>query len=799
MQWGEVRADVEARVAEGYFKRKKKDGVRAVSLSGKTRSWPFTRSEWLHYSYKLWAIIQVVINTRQVPPWETLHFREEDDFYAGSYSDFKIAWLPAINVLPGDKIKDLAYNLVHVGVDLFPNLEHIDFKRARRFRGKQKIYTKYITHPYNRELRQKGCYYQGLKGIRSRKVYQRVVTPMGSDKDGKPINFRLKNSNKLLLHSAVIMKHIKKLIDNGSIELLGKVDEVPPDEVLLCSGLVIVPKGDDWRVCYDGGPLKSVEKFSVPCSLDSMIHVLRYIQKDDYLLKYDDKSGFYQLMLSLFSRNLACFEWGGYYFRYIAAAFGLPRIPGDFQLANSVGVSYLRTLGILAFLYLDDRLIIERGLTPMDITEIKSGKKASFGAFICNAVQIALGGFISRAKSTYIPSKNIVFLGFELDTGKETIRIPEDKWEKFISDCEKILSKQQIPFKQLERLRGKMCSMMLVVRNMRLYIRRITEALKEAESEHASTINVTRRIRSEIKTWMSLKYITKVRPWLTPGLNNVVLKIYTDASNFAAGVVIESLKIDETIYWDSWVKDKPIHIKEAFAIKLVLMQHGSLLRNKRINFLCDNVAVVKTFESGATNPLLNNIIREINELAMDLNAAVTIEWISTKVMEDFADRPSRAIDIREEILGQEEFDNLELKLGWKFTLDAAARFFNTKVPGRYISIYPEDSAWKRDFMTVMEFDEDEVIFAFPPIAMTDVFYFHLQKVGKNLKWCLIFHVFEDFPLFVAETAHDSSFSIISLGTADSPCSYLPSVKKDPIRGYFMPNVMAIATYALIHS
>ena len=796
MAWRQLGARVTNWVDQGLFRPKILRKVKAVNLEGEFFDYPSSDLEWLEYSLSLLDSIQEVLDTGIIPPWSTLRFRNEENFRCGTYNDHVQAWLPILNAIPSEKTKELAYRILHSGVDLFGNLAIIDRKDPRAFRGKKCIYTKFVTHPFNRSLSVKGLDWHGRKGKFGKKVHTRVLAPMrkqgGEFRDSF---FRMKNSAKVLDHENTIKNHILDHIGNGSLEYLGpEGSNIVKNCAMLTSGLVIVPKGaDSFRVCYDGGPIKAVERFTIPCKLDSIAKVLLYIKKDDYMVKYDDKSGFFQLKLAEFSRNLACFEWGGHFFRFIGAVFGLPRIPGDFQLINSIGVSYLRTLGVLAFLYLDDRLIIERGLSEQDIQDISKGKKASRGAYLCTAIMLTLGGFVNRAKSTFIPSKEIQFLGFVLNTAKQTIRIPEDKWEKFCAEALKIINSRQVPYKDLEKIRGRMCSFMIVCQNMRLYIRRITEVLCEADLKGARTINVDNRIVKELKTWLNLKYITTERKWLKKGQSGVKISVFTDASLFAAGIVIEDFGINRNFQWDNWVKFQPIHIKEAYTIKLVLIHYASLLKDSRINFLCDNMAVVKTFEFGASNPVLNNIIREINELAVDNNMVVTIDWVST--LDQAADEKSREIDQKEEILKAEVFEKLEVACDFQFSLDGAARPFNTKLP-KFISLGREDQAWAFDFLGVKDFKEEN-IYVFPPFPMVDLFFLHLKAVAMSNNWCLVFHVFEDWPIFMAEIHKDSRFKILELGNRENPASLFPSKTCSKSFGYYEHNTLALLTVALI--
>ena len=107
-------------------------------------------------------------------------------------------------------------------------------------------------------------------------------------------------------------------------------------------------------MCYNGGPIKYFEQNKQPCHLDTAKQVLDNLRKGDFLSKVDDKSGFHQLVLDNFSKEKAYCSYAGEFFRFNAAAFELPKVPGIYQTINSVAVNILRDLGHSVFLYLDD-------------------------------------------------------------------------------------------------------------------------------------------------------------------------------------------------------------------------------------------------------------------------------------------------------------------------------------------------------------------------------------------------------------------------------------------------------------
>ena len=246
----------------------------------------------------------------------------------------------------------------------------------------------------------------------------------------------------------------------------------------------ILPEGTNkLRLCNDSGPWKATQFDKVPCQLDEIKDALAFLRKGDLMFKQDDKSGFHHLLLEPDSANLAVQFWMGFYFQYRASAFGYSIVPGQYQLANMTIVNFLRKIyKISMWLYLDDRLIVIRPRDEQERDELLSGKKTAKEIIIATAAQVLLGGTISREKSVFDPTDKIEFLGFEIDTTEQTVSIPMVKWMAFQAQLTEFLSDpdcQQYNF--LEIIRGKCCSFLVVIPNMQLYIRNITQCLVDAD------------------------------------------------------------------------------------------------------------------------------------------------------------------------------------------------------------------------------------------------------------------------------------------------------------------------------
>ena len=227
------------------------------------------------------------------------------------------------------------------------------------------------------------------------------------------------------------------------------------------------------RLCIDGGPHKAIGKDKLPCQLDAITEVLADIQPGMYMSKIDDSNGFMHVNLNKWSQPLHGFQFGSIIYRAIALPFGLSVSPPKFQMLNKVAVDALKRRGYAIYLYLDDRLVLS--------TEKPRPNETSVQNFALLCLLTAFGGFLSIKKCQFIPTKRMDFLGFILDTRKCSIEVPKEKYEKAKLQIQAWLkSKKHFDIHDLEKIRGKLASWMIVVPLMRLFIREQNAIIQQA-------------------------------------------------------------------------------------------------------------------------------------------------------------------------------------------------------------------------------------------------------------------------------------------------------------------------------
>ena len=766
-----MRRDMEARVAGGQFGdairwrelREQQDipQVRAVLWNSEEEP-PNAPRQWEEWAVAGQKLLELAIEARNkefTPKWELIPFRQERDFYAGSFKDFLQIWMIILKELdPPQRAR--AYSVLSNGVDIFENLKMIRFDDPIVFRRRTLVAMKHTKHESNARAfaEHRKNSFERVPGTRPGDcmmvegwpIHRQAKYPVhvGGERHGQPL--KINNPRGIESQHEDVVDTLLKWTKTGALKVLEK-DEPEP---LMTSAIIMVPKGNGWRVCYDGSPLTFLETRSVACKLDGVKEVMATLRKGDVLVKLDDKSAFHHLLLDPMSSKLAAMKWGDETFTYRAAAFGIPRIPGEYQLINGAPIRFLRNRGHMILLYLDDRLIIERPVSDEERENLLAGRAVPRSAFAMCALAVAGGTFIHREKSTFIPSQRLEFLGFIFDTNKETIAIPQGKWDKFKEEVENILKTHQVATKALERIRGKCVHFMYVERKMRLYIREQNEAIKQALDRGFASIPLNRRLRKELKRWLDPTLTSRETKWIETGVCELHIDmdkaertlVYTDASGGAGGLYIEELKASEPFYWPDSMASKNIYMKEAYAILIALRRKGSLLRNRRVLMECDNQIVCSAFYNGSKKSDLNDLILNIYDEARKYNIDMRIEYVNTN--DQLADEPSRTFDFNECKITDKAYREILEKWSVTPTLDAFATAENRRCES-YIARYHDDGAYRRDFFTVSRWRKKEIIYAFPPPTLATLVLKYLQNYASKNEWALIALGYETVPLAVA--------------------------------------------------
>ena len=338
----------------------------------------------------------------------------------------------------------------------------------------------------------------------------------------------------------------------------------------------------------------------MPFKLDSLAGLPRYVFPSSFQSVCDDKSGYDHVLLSPESRPYFGFEWGGWYFTSNTIPFGWK---ASAYICHSIGLlasHYFRSLCLPSSLYIDDRHTGEIQLSPLapgyaslssDLN--KSLACANLAIFLVCFSLINLGYFLGIKKSILIPRQIVPFLGFLVDSVRQSFLLIEDKKQKFLSLLRLVFDSDATDVKTLQRLSGKCVSFSLAIPGTRLFLNKVYNAIgKGLRYGSSKLIPISGPLREELQQWLFLESWSGCLPWRQEA--HCQVKLCTDASSFAWGCVVGPDTIAAVIR-DFWPVDQhhlQINVKEALALANALDAFSSSFCDSWVDVYTDSQVLI---------------------------------------------------------------------------------------------------------------------------------------------------------------------------------------------------------------
>ena len=337
--------------------------------------------------------------------------------------------------------------------------------------------------------------------------------------------------------------------------------------------------------------------------------------------------------------------------------------------------------------------------------------ETSRGAYVTCLLVNTLGIFLSATKSQWKPSTRVQFLGFIVDSLDCTVEIMPEKYQRTKQQIFDLIKRSvdegDWDIKELERIRGKLVSWMLVFPDMRLYIRELNVAIERAYRRNEFRMSNSEledlEIASELLAWTRLENQQLKRNWYNDKHLVTYLRsetISTDASGYAGGLAFGPNRhlTYRTFQWDISEYHFAIHYKELLIIEKGIISLGRRLLNTRLKVLCDNKIVCAAFANdGVRDHKFTRILRRIKRYCRKLNLLLIVEWVPTNVQA--ADMPSRSTHTHDARLRTHIRTCVTTTFGP--TIDLCASYEN-RVCARYISQYPDHRAVTVDCLSKFE-------------------------------------------------------------------------------------------------
>jgi len=202
------------------------------------------------------------------------------------------------------------------------------------------------------------------------------------------------------------------------------------------------------RLCHDEKYLNLWIR-DLPFRLDHLPDLPRYVLPGHFQTSFDDKSGCQHELLLSSSLTYFGLEWNDVYFVFRTLPFGWKASAFIYHNLGLFVTGAARSLGVPVSQYIDDRHVGQLFRFTARASLVPSKVLAEAAAYIMCYLLIEAGYFIGIAKSQWVASTIVRFLGFLCDSSRQAFLLPDDKKLKFSSLREQMLASRNIGLKVL--------------------------------------------------------------------------------------------------------------------------------------------------------------------------------------------------------------------------------------------------------------------------------------------------------------------------------------------------------------
>ena len=302
-----------------------------------------------------------------------------------------------------------------------------------------------------------------------------------------PPAFYAENNRSSLRNKTFVEKAISELLENNFIVEL-------PQRAFCSNPLTVAEKGK-LRLVLD---LRHVNQYLSVKSFryEDLRTLTELIEKSDYFVKFDLKSGYHHVDVHPMHQKYLGFEWvfagdRRRYFQFTVLVFGLATACYVFSKIMRPFTKRWRGMGIKSILYIDDGIGAKRSFEEAR-TAGKQIRKDLLGA----------GFYINEEKSDFIPKQEGVWLGMKIDTRAQKFSIPEEKIQNLKIKLHRFLNKTWCTPKEFSQVTGTLASMHMAIGPLvRLFTRQLYHQIERRTSWYEQ-IRISPEAVCELGFWL---------------------------------------------------------------------------------------------------------------------------------------------------------------------------------------------------------------------------------------------------------------------------------------------------------
>ena len=484
--------------------------------------------------------------------------------------------------------------------------------------------------------------------------------------------------------------------------------------------LFLRPKKDGgMRPIYNMKPLNHYVQYQ-HFKMDNLSMTKTVIKPNDYMVKVDLKDAYQCIPVHQADRKYMRLRWKGTLYQFTCLPFGLASAPRQFTRLMKPIVTELRKLGIRLLIYLDDIILFNQDPTQL-VTDMNS----------LTHLLRNLGLVLNTKKSVTTPTRQIEFLGMDIDSTRMEISLPQVKLHSIRKQCESLLEAESTTVHRMSQLIGTLTSTLQAVQPAPLYYRALqmtkTKQLLLSKS-YGAPLTLTDQCKLELQWWVQNLTTWNGRAIISSGPDMI---IQTDASKTGWGAHREGRPLSEGVngLWSVQEQVCQINWLELKAAEFAIKALAKGMTDVHIHLKMDNIVALTYINKlgGTRSDQMVQAAKSLWQHCLQHRIHVTAEHLPG-VQNQIADRLSRHYeDWSNWRLDPTMFQKLNAEWG-PLTTDLFADRLNAQTRTFY-SWKPDPAAAGTDaFLTAW----GKECYAFPPFCLIGRCLAKVMKDQTNL-------------------------------------------------------------------
>jgi hypothetical protein len=334
-----------------------------------------------------------------------------------------------------------------------------------------------------------------------------------------PGRVEFQNHKSFYVHWDFSSKEVANLATLGAASILPLDADKP---VLVHPFGVALTAGKRRLICDARGLNVFLQNF--PFQYKKLRDILAYTKRGYFMVTWDLKSEYYHVTIHPAYRKFFGFKIGNRYGVYNAICFGLSEACFAFTKIAQEPLIELRSRGFPISGYIDD-----------GHTAAKTYGRTLRQGYLIIRLLAALGAFFGLSKCVLKPLQELKWLGFLLDTLRETFKVAPSKLDKIKEFLQEVIAQPSVSNRELASLAGKLVALSPTVLPALLFSQSIFQAMTGQESWDMHFPN-PKAVMQEARNWLDHIDGWNGRPWW-PQPHRLTLSI--DASALGYGGFIQ--------------------------------------------------------------------------------------------------------------------------------------------------------------------------------------------------------------------------------------------------------------------